>query len=413
MSAADSRGPSDRVLVVGAGPFQLDVIDAARRLGAEVIAVDRRADAPGMARADRAIAIDTSDVAAVVEVARTWRVTGVVTAASDVAVSAVAAVAEALSLPGLRPEVARRCHDKLETFSWLRARDLAVPDTLPVQSAHDAREAVAALGGYPVVVKPRSSAGGRGVSIVGRPELLERALERALSYAGPDEGALVQRFVGGTSVGVEAFFAGGDLVAAFVMDDQYQDGFVSPVGHSLPSTLPGPVLDAVRLDVARFASAIGLADGPANFDLRRDGETTVLLEINARLGGNSITDLVRACHGVDLAEATVLGAVGRDPRTALAPTRESPTAARLMLTRGRGRARVAAPDARWQAHPDVLTLDVVVRDGELPTLVADAWTILGRCIVRGATPNAAAELARAVADAVSASISLEPDSIRP
>lgn len=413
MSSGEPRGSGDRVLVVGAGPFQLDVIDAALSLGTEVIVVDRRADAPGMARADHAVAIDTSDVAAVVEVARRFRVTGVVTAASDVAVGAVAAVAEALGLRGLRPEVARRCRDKLATFAWLRARSLAVPDTLPVQSARDAVEAVAALGGCPIVVKPRSSAGGRGVSIVERPERLERALERALSYASPEEGALVQRFVGGISVGVEAFFVAGELAAAFVMDDQYQDGFVSPVGHSLPSTLAAPALEAVRRDVARFASAIGLSDGPANFDLRRDGETTVLLEVNARLGGNSITDLVRACHGVDLATATVLGAVGQDPRTSLAPAGEIPTAARLMLARGRGRARVGSAGDRWRTHPGVLSLDVVVRDGELPTLVADAWTILGRCIVRAKTVGEAAELARTVADDVSASIRLEPDSLRP
>ena len=94
-----------RVLVVGAGPFQVDLIARARALGAEVVAVDRLPDAPGMALADHAFPINIVDVDAVVALADRLQVDAALTAASDAAVPAVSAVVEARGLCGIPPSV--------------------------------------------------------------------------------------------------------------------------------------------------------------------------------------------------------------------------------------------------------------------------------------------------------------------
>jgi len=58
------------VLFVGAGRHQRRAIEQARARGLQVAAVDRNADAPGLAAADVAEVVDFMDVSAVVEVAR-------------------------------------------------------------------------------------------------------------------------------------------------------------------------------------------------------------------------------------------------------------------------------------------------------------------------------------------------------
>jgi biotin carboxylase len=395
------------LLVVGGGFFQLDIIRTARRLGRAVAVVDRSPTAPGLALADHAVTVDTADTAAVVAAARRLGVTGVVTAASDVAVPAVAAVAEALGLVGLRPDVARVCRDKLATFERVRAAGLPVPDTLRVADLAQA-EAAAATIGYPVVLKPRSAAGGRGVTVVRQAAGLPLAVARALTYAHGAEGALVQRCVDGLSVGVEAFFWRGRVVRAFVLDDAYQEGFVSPVGHALHCSLAPAEEAEVIADVARFAAALGVSDGPANLDLRRSGGRTVLIEMNARLGGNSITDLVRWAYGSDLSSATVHAALGEDPTPALAPRHANPVAARLLLCPGRGRARVRHDPAAFAGRDGVLTVDVSARDGEAIAAVVDDWSIVGRVLCAGADAHAAAAAAAALAEEVLAGIGVEP-----
>lgn len=397
--------PRPKVLVVGGGPFQLDIVRTARELGALVAVVDRDPSAPGLALADHALVIDVVDVGAVVEAARAWGANGVVTAASDAALGAVAAVGEALGLFAVDPDAVRRCRDKLATFEVLGAT--AMPDTVCVGGLDEARAALERLG-VPAVVKPRSAAGGRGVSIVHDPMALEPALARASRYDHAGLGVLVQRFAGGRAVGVEAFFWRGELAAAFVMDDQFVPGFVSPIGHTLPSTLPEEVQARVCADVARFAEALGLRDGPANFDLRLEGGRTVLLEVNARLGGNSITDLVRSTYGVDLCAATVRASLGHAPHEALARTAPAPTAVRLVVARGDGIARVSDALAALSDPSGLVTIDLAARDGERPSLRVDEHAIVGRCIVRAETPERAAERAREIAEEVMTAIRMEP-----
>jgi biotin carboxylase len=385
------------VLLVGGGPFQLEILRAARR-HAEVVVVDGSPHAPGLALADHARVIDIADAAAVVRVARELAVSGVVTAASDVAVPAVSAVVRALDLPGLSPDVALRCRDKLSCFRALAAAGHVMPETVAIKDEREADAAVRAVGGYPAIVKPRSGGGGRGVVLVREPSDLRAALACARRAYGPGaHGVLVQEFIGGRSVGVEAFFSGGQLAAAFVLDDQFEPDYISPAGHSLPPTLEAAEQVSVLEAIAAFGSALGLQDGPANFDLRQVGPRTIMLEINPRLGGNSITDLVRAAYGVDLAEATVCAALGRDPRPILERRKLEPTAARLILKHAHGVARFDDPGAAFSAHPDVLGIEVLVKNGESATVRVDEWTILGRTMVRGLDGPSAAQLAQDIA----------------
>ena len=60
--------------------------------------------------------VDFTDVAAVTEVGRRHRVDGVLTVSADRAVPVVAAVAEALGLPGIGNETAHRMTHKLATW---------------------------------------------------------------------------------------------------------------------------------------------------------------------------------------------------------------------------------------------------------------------------------------------------------
>ncbi|MET0385402.1 MAG: ATP-grasp domain-containing protein [Polyangiales bacterium] len=395
-----------RILLVGGGPFQLEVLRAARRVG-EVAVVDGSPHAPGLALADYPRVVDIADCAAVVEVARALRVSGVLTAASDVAVPAVSAVVRALGLPGSPPDVALRCRDKLACFQALQAHGHAVPHTYAVADEPQAERAALALGGYPVIVKPRTGGGGRGVVLVRSREELPGALACARRAYGTGElGVLVQEYIGGRSVGVEAFFSGGELIEAFVLDDQFEPGYISPAGHALPPTLEPAVETSVIAAVAAFGRSLGLCDGPANFDLRQVDGRTVMLEVNPRLGGNSITDLVRAAYGVDLAEASVAAAIGGEPRHSLRRRSCVPTAARLILKHAHGVARLEEPVSSFLDHPDVLSLDVLVSDGQLAHVRVDEWTILGRVMVRAADSGGAAGLAERVAGEAAERIAL-------
>jgi biotin carboxylase len=386
-----------KVLVVGGGPFQLDIIRTAKEIGAIVAVADKSPTAPGFALADHAICVDIIDVDAMVEAARAWGANGVVTAASDAAVPAVAAIGDALGLIAVPIDAARRCRDKLATFETLKQAELEMPRTICVRSIEEARDAIDFVGGYPFVIKPRSAAGGRGVAVVREEGALAGAFDRAGKYDPGGLGTLIQTFVPGIAIGVEAFFWRGSLAAAFVMDDQFVPDFVSPIGHSFPSAQPEAIQRDVTAAVARFARALGLREGPANFDLRFTGGKTVLLEVNARLGGNSITDLVRRGAGVDLSAATVRAAMGQTPDDELRDRDKTPTAVRLILGPASDRPlRVK----EQRSLTDKIVIDLTVKNGEPAALRVDEHAIFGRVITHAETASEAALLAEQVANLV-------------
>jgi len=89
------------ILFVGAGRHQRGAIRRAQELGLRAIAVDRNGAAAGIQVADVGEVVDFQDVDGVIEVPRRHGVDGALTVSADRAVPIVAAVAEALGLPGI------------------------------------------------------------------------------------------------------------------------------------------------------------------------------------------------------------------------------------------------------------------------------------------------------------------------
>jgi len=399
---------AQRVLVIGGGPFQLPMIRTALSMGFETVVVDRDHDAPGLAIATHPVAVDTTNIAGVVEVSNRYRVDAVVTAATDRALTAVSAVSASRDLSGHPPESIQTCRDKLATYRVLRGATLPVPITVPISRVSDATAALSYVGGYPCVVKPRSAAGGRGVTIVETAEEFAAALERALPHASSGQGVLLQAFVPGRSVGVEAIFWQGRIVRGFVLDDQYQDDFVSPIGHSLPSTLSPELQAKIVSDVERFGQALGLVDGAANFDLRLVGEETFLIECNARLGGSSITDLVRFCYGVDLSAVAIEIALGRAPTSLISETPPQPTAARIVILRGRGRLLFDETELdRLRASEGVRILALTAAPGDPVSMVVEQWSIIATVVCSAQSPEQAIRRTSEVATTICAMVKLE------
>ncbi|MCA9601837.1 MAG: ATP-grasp domain-containing protein [Polyangiales bacterium] len=392
-----------RLLMVGGGIFQADMVRTAKRVGAEVWTVDRNPDAPAMHLSDHALPIDFGDVSAVLALEHIG-FDGVTTAASDAAIPTVVACAHAWGLRAVSPDALRLCQDKLRTMDALVEAGLPAASTRFISHDASVKPHIDAVCGYPFVIKPRFGAGGRGVSVVRTPEEVEPAVAKVLRHTPPEQGFLVQEFLRGQSVGVEAFLADGRIVRGVCLGDEYKSHFVSPIGHSLPAGLAPEIERDILAQVERIAGVLGVTDGPMNFDLRYDHGEVWLIEANARLGGNSITELVRVATGVDLGEVVVRAALGQSPEAALAPKHDvRPAAARLFVVRGHGMLEHLDGMRAWSEDPNVLAFELASAGAPLTARV-DEWAIVGRCLVRGASAQAAVALAESIAADVEAHI---------
>ncbi len=319
------------LLFVGAGRHQRRAILRVRELGHRVVAVDRNAAAPGLGAADLGELVDFADLERVVEAGRSHSVDGVLTVAADRAVPIVAAVAEALGLPGIGTETARRMTHKRLMREAFAAAGVAQPPFAAVRSEADVEAACAAVP-FPAVLKPADSGGQRAVFRVDTPADVERSLAEALAESPTGE-AIVEQFVDGTEMNGIVVVRRGEARLLTLSDRLRPPGIGFGVGwiHVHPPSVDSGQLALSRQVAVAAVQALGLRDGIAFPQLiaAEDGGVNVV-EVAARIPGGQMADLVRHAAGVDLVQVAVLQALGEDvPDEVALPRRSQPLAIRF------------------------------------------------------------------------------------
>ena len=175
---------STRVMLLGSGELGKEVIIALQRLGVEVIAVDRYADAPGMQVAHRSHVVTMTDGAAlraVIEKERPHLVVPEIEAIATEMLLEIEREGLAEVIPTAR---AARLTMNREGIRCLAAEELGLP-TSPYRFADTLAELQAAIEtsdggiGYPCVVKPVMSSSGKGQSLLKSPADLAKAWDYA------------------------------------------------------------------------------------------------------------------------------------------------------------------------------------------------------------------------------------------
>ena len=319
------------LLFVGAGRHQRRAIVRVRELGHSVVAVDRNAAAPGLELADVGELVDFANLERVVEVGRAHAVHGVLTVAADRAVPVVAAVAEALGLPGIGPATARRMTHKRLMREAFAAAGVPQPPFATVRSEGDVEAAGAAVR-FPAVLKPVDSGGQRAVFRVDSREDVLRNLAEALAES-PSGEAILEEFVEGTEMNGIVVVRGGDARLLTLSDRLRPPGIGFGVGwiHVHPPSIDSGQLALSRQVAAGAVRALGMRDGIAFPQLIAavDGRV-VVVEVAARIPGGQMADLVRHAVGVDLVEVAVRQALGEDvPDDVALPRFSQPLAIRF------------------------------------------------------------------------------------
>jgi biotin carboxylase len=300
-----------RLLVLGAGPGQLGLLEAAAERGIYVVAVDRDPAAPGFRSADRRAIVSVEDEPAIDRLAAAERVGGVIAPGIDFPVAIAARIAARHNLPHpLEPQVAQLAISKLKQRE--RLVEAGVPHT-PFRVCAAVGEAVSAAAalGFPCVIKPPDRQGQRGLSIVGVPDDVADAFGTALDAArGPV--VLVEKLVAGRELTVNAFSVEGAFHPLTVTDRVVAEppAFGVALAHVWPSEELPAVVEAAIAVAQRAADAIGIRNGPTYTQVLVGEDGPVVGELAARLGGGHDAELCHAALGVDLNGLAIAAALG-------------------------------------------------------------------------------------------------------
>ena len=210
-----------KVMMLGCGELGKEVVIELQRLGVEVIAVDRYANAPAMQVAHRSHVIDMLDGPALQEI--------IVREAPDLVVPEIEAIAtptlvamEAAGLNVVPTAMAARVTMDREGIRRLAAEQLGVR-TSPYDFADNEADYRAAIGriGMPCIVKPVMSSSGKGQSTVRAAADIDAAWQYAVEGARGAAGMVI----------VEGFVDFDYEITLLTV--RHRDGttFCAPIGH--------------------------------------------------------------------------------------------------------------------------------------------------------------------------------------
>ena len=371
-----------------------DFMEAAGRLGIEVVVGSEHRPALAGLMKDRHLRLDFNDVkrstARIVEYARQHSLSAVV-AVDDSGTVLAASAAEALGLAHNPVAAVRAARDKSLMRERFQAAGLATPGYITIGIDHDPATIAGSLR-FPSVVKPLDLSGSQGVIKVDDadsfPAVFKRvgAIVAACQPNGSRAAVLVEDFIPGDEFAVEALLRHGELevLAIFDKPDPLDGPFFEETIYVTPSRLDAATQSRIIETTSRAARALGLRDGPIHAELRVNADGVWVLELAARSIGGLCSRTLRFGSGISLEELILRHAAGLPLPS---HEREGPAAGVMMLPiPAAGRLRAVEGQAEAKQVPGIDGLVITIPPNEILTPLPEGDRYLGFMFARGETP---------------------------
>ena len=369
-----------KIMILGAGTYQVPLIQTARRMGLYTIVVSIPGDYQGFTLADKIYELDTRDKDGILEAAREEQIDGICTSGTDVAVSTIGYVCEKMGLSGIPQEAAAILTDKALMKEAFLKGGVSASTGMRVYSLTEARSAAERIG-YPVVVKRVDSSGSRGITVVEQPERLEEAYHHAAKRSTRDY-VLVEGFIKGTEIGVDGFVQDGQLVflaphTKFVYRGK---NTTIPVGHAFPYTCSREVYDEIGRQMQAAVTASGADQCSVNADVFVDGNKISIIEMGGRTGATCIPELISIYYGFDFYEKMIRSALGE--QVEFNCTGRQPCMAKLLLSPIEGKISHINIEGIRKLEEQGVTVSLDFPVGHKVFAMADGTDRIGHIIAR-------------------------------
>lgn len=302
--------------MLGGSLYQTYAIKEAKRQGYYVISCDYLPGNPGHKFADEYHNVSTTDKEAVLNLARSLNVDGIVAYASDPAAPTAAYVCERLGLPTSPYKSVEILSNKDLFRDFLQNNGFNCPKAKGF-SSYD--EALAVIDDFklPVMVKPVDSSGSKGINKMTDKSQLEAFVKDALSYSRSKR-FLIEEFIvkKGHQISGDAFSVDGKLVFHCLGNEFYDlncEKDFAPLGECWPFQMDHKYIDDLEEQLQRLMTLLDMKSNAYNVEaIVGEDDKVYLLELGARSGGSLIPQVTKCATGVDMVTYVIKAAMGED-----------------------------------------------------------------------------------------------------
>jgi biotin carboxylase len=315
---------------------------------------------------------------------------------SETAVIPAAFIAARTHARGITPETAHKCRNKLSMREALTEADVPVPRFLGIRDSDCLPDAVAALGGFPIICKPLLGFASQGVQKVDDLDQLGNAVRHikrmnrfvtrryyAIGETASADIVLLEQFLPGQEYAIDGIVRHGraTLLLVIAKPDVSQGPLFADSMHIAPAQLGDDEYKALADTVQSAVTAVGIHTGPFHIEVRCNADGVYLLEIGARIG---FPRLLRHTTGMDIMSLVINPLHDEDFAVSVAPATRY--AGNLCINADKSGVfdRLANIDS-VREHPNIEEVPVFIQPGERVAAPPDNSHYLAFVIASGAS----------------------------
>lgn len=299
----------EKILILGAGIFQVNLIKKAKEFGYWVIVATYKGNYPGLEFCDESVDIDITDYEKLSQLVEEQNIKAVITTGSDVALPTIGKLVDKYKLIGPTFFAADIVSSKTNFRKFQKDHQIQSPDFIKSNDLKLFLEFIQKSSGK-FVVKPDDSSGSRGIHFINENDSIDSLKESFISAQSYSRNGWVciEEFILGQEVGGDAFMVNGKVEFIVTTTKHLKEALV--LGHTIPGSLNPIIIDQIKVHLESICNTLGYRSGPLNFDVMVNEGTITVIEMGLRNGGNGIVDLIKKSYGIDLNEKLIQWTMG-------------------------------------------------------------------------------------------------------
>ena len=364
------------VLVFGVGELQISIITRAKAMGLFVVGIDPFEDAVAKDYCDAFEVVGGQDFIGTIDVAKKYKVSAIVTAATDKPLVMMARVAEELHLPFFSVETAEWSTDKFQMKQRFLEGGVPCARGRLIHNSEEAQDLY-----FPLICKPRDNSGSRGVKLCRDLTELDSCIKEALEVSKLDT-VLVEEFIEGREFSIESLhYDGKSEVIQFTEKKTTEFPYNVELGHKQPANLTDDQRNQICDIISKIASCMHFENCPSHTELKVNERGIFVIETSPRLGGDYITStLTPLSTGINLEDQLLHIALGEPVDTTTGRVDKASAVCFFSLSEG----KVKAIDSRINEvskWPNVHSFHLKLKAGDTVNKITSSLNRYGQFIV--------------------------------
>jgi biotin carboxylase len=276
------------ILFIGIGDIGLNQIKWAKEAGFNTIVTDKSKNASSFKIADDYIIADGSDSKKIInEINRKYKKRNIqaIYTGSDFGILTSAIINQHLNLPACSVKAASASIDKIKMKKYWEIDKISTPKYSIINSNNDVSRIINSMK-TPVVIKPSSSSGSQGVSIVHNKNDFKKVYKEALKYSNGDP-IIIEEEIKGTHIDANGLFWKNRFYPCGTSQRYFSEPpYTVPLRGHEPGINDSEIKNNLYKIFENAGRSLGIDNSPVKADFIISKNKPIIIELSARFHGD-------------------------------------------------------------------------------------------------------------------------------